>query len=253
MDIKLLEQLGLTQGEVKTYLALLKTGISSTGKIAKESGVSRSKLYHILDKLEKKGMVSHVEIKGVINFQASDPKKIKDYIKEKEESLNKLKIDFDNFLPKLESLQKQEKVEKVRFYQGFKGLQAANENIYSKLKRGDEFYYVGIPKTQPESHHLYWNRDLKRASKLGIKSKCLFNKDTPINLIKNRNSFKYMDARYMPMDTKTPSYFLVYSDTVMIAIPSINPVVIEIVSQEIADSFLIYAKEFWKRSKKIKK
>ena len=54
MDTKILEDIGLTKGEIKAYLALLKLGQSSTGPIAKEANVSRSKLYVILDKLSKK-------------------------------------------------------------------------------------------------------------------------------------------------------------------------------------------------------
>ena len=73
MDTKILEEIGLTHGEIKTYLALLTLGSSSTGPIAKESGVSRSKLYIILDKLEKKGLVSHIEKDGIIYFQSADP------------------------------------------------------------------------------------------------------------------------------------------------------------------------------------
>ncbi len=73
MDTRLLEELGLTQGEIKAYLALLKLGSTSTGPLAKESGVSRSKLYAILDRLEKRGLASHVEERGVIQFQAAEP------------------------------------------------------------------------------------------------------------------------------------------------------------------------------------
>ena len=54
MNIKILEEIGLTPGEIKVYLALLKIGQSSTGAIANESQVSRSKIYTILDKLAKK-------------------------------------------------------------------------------------------------------------------------------------------------------------------------------------------------------
>ena len=61
MDARILEEIGLTAGERKTYLALLKLGLSSTGPIAKLAQVSRSKLYSILDKLEKKGLASHIE------------------------------------------------------------------------------------------------------------------------------------------------------------------------------------------------
>ena len=51
MDETLLEKLGLTKGEIKVYLALNKLGESSIGPIGKESKVSKSKMYDILDKL----------------------------------------------------------------------------------------------------------------------------------------------------------------------------------------------------------
>src|SRR5512137_2949357 len=99
MDTRILEEIGLTSGEVKAYAALLELGSSSTGPIANASRVSRSKLYSILDKLEKKGLASHVEENGVTYYQAADPSKINDYLREKEESLKKLKENFEKALP----------------------------------------------------------------------------------------------------------------------------------------------------------
>ena len=101
MNTKILEEIGLTNGEIRTYLALLKIGSSSTGGIAKESGVSRSKLYILLDRLGKKGLVSYVEQNGVRYFQAAEPSKVKDYLKEKQENIQKLDNEFDKFLPEL--------------------------------------------------------------------------------------------------------------------------------------------------------
>jgi len=253
MDINILKKIGLTIGEIKTYLALLKLGSSSTGPISKEAQVSRSKLYTILDKLEKKGLVSHNEKNGVINFQAAEPSRIKDYIKEKEKEIDNLKKEFDNLLPRLEIYQKdQSKVQKVKVYQGIKGLITAHEHTYLKLKKNEGYYYLGIPKDQPEIHHHYWQRDHVRRSREGIKCKLLFNKETSREILKNRNSYKGCDARYMPTDIKTPAFFLIYKDTIMIAVPSDNPIVIEIISQDIADSFKAYFQEFWKMSKKFK-
>ena len=251
MDTNLLLELGLTAGEIKTYLALLKLGSASTGPIAKESQVSRSKLYLILDKLEKKGLASHNEKNGIIYFQASEPSKIKDYINEKEKSIEKLKYEFNKFLPELEKYQEPGRVQRVKVYQGVKGLITAHEHTYLKLKKGDEYYYLGIPEYQPETHHLYWQRDHIRRSKAGIKCKLLFNQSTAKETIKNRNKYKLCEARYMSTDINTPSYFLIYKDTVMIAIPSENPLVIEINSQEVADSFMAYFNEFWKKSKPV--
>jgi sugar-specific transcriptional regulator TrmB len=252
MDTKILAAIGLTPGEIKTYLALLKLGSSSTGPIAKESQVSRSKLYSILDKLEKKGLVSHVEKKGVTYFQAVEPKKIKDYLQEKEMTLKKLERDFENFLPQLEAFHKEAaRVQKVSVYQGLKGLITAHEHLYLKLKSGEEYYYLGIPKDQPEPHHLYWQRDHIRRAKAGIKCQLLFNEDTSRKILNNRNSYNGCEARYMPVGVKTPSYFAIFKDTVIITIASINPIAIEIISQEVADSFMAYFEEFWKLSEAI--
>lgn len=253
MNTQLLEQIGLTKGEIKVYLALLKLGSSSTGFIAKESQVSRSKLYSILDKLEKKGLASHIEKNGVIYFQAAEPVRIKEYIQEKEKNLKKLEKDFENFIPQLISFQKEtQKVHKVSVYQGLKGLITVHEYMYLKLKKGGTYYSIGIPSTQPQTHHLFWQRDHIRRAEAGIKAKLLFTKDTSKDVLKNRNSYKGCDARYMPIDLKTPAYFEMYANTVMIVIPTENPITIEIISDEISSSFMIYFNEFWKLSKPFK-
>ena len=54
MDKINLEEIGLTEGENKVYLALLKLGSSTIGRIIKEAQVSNSKIYDILDRLNKK-------------------------------------------------------------------------------------------------------------------------------------------------------------------------------------------------------
>lgn len=129
---------------------------------------------------------------------------------------------------------------------------SVHEHIYQKLKKGDSYYYLGIPKDQPETHHLYWQRDHLRRVDAGIKCQLLFNQNTPKEILKNRNKYKHSEARYLPIDIKTPSYFLIYKDTVAITIPSENPISIEIISQEVADSFKSYFDEFWKKSKSVK-
>jgi HTH-type transcriptional regulator, sugar sensing transcriptional regulator len=249
MNTQILESIGLTPGEIKTYLALLKLGSSSTGPIAKESQVSRSKLYSILDKLEKKGLASHIEQNGITHFQAVEPNKIKDYLKKKEEELKQLSNDFNNFLPQLEAFHKEgNKDVNVVVYQGMKGMMTAHEHLYLKLKRGECYYGLGIPAFQPEVSHLYWQRDHVRRIKTGIKCKLLFNRDTDQEIVANRNTYKGADARFMPTDIKTPAWISTYKDTTFISIQFPSYISIEIINQGIADSFQAYFDEFWKRS-----
>ena len=60
MDKEYLIRIGLTDGEAKTYLALLKTGSSSVGPIVKEAKVAYSNIYDILDRLLEKGLISFI-------------------------------------------------------------------------------------------------------------------------------------------------------------------------------------------------
>ena len=56
---KLLEHIGLTKNEVKVYLALLDTGLTTTSAIIKETCINTSKVYESLERLLKKGLVSY--------------------------------------------------------------------------------------------------------------------------------------------------------------------------------------------------
>jgi sugar-specific transcriptional regulator TrmB len=60
MEANELEKFGLTEGESRVYLALLKIGKSTIGDIIKEAQVSNSKVYDILDRLNKKGLIGVV-------------------------------------------------------------------------------------------------------------------------------------------------------------------------------------------------
>ena len=53
MNEQLLEEIGLTKGEIKVYLTLLRLGETTTGKIIEKAQISSGKIYEILDKLIK--------------------------------------------------------------------------------------------------------------------------------------------------------------------------------------------------------
>jgi len=254
MDTRLLEELGLTQGEIKAYLAMLKLGSTSTGPLAKESGVSRSKLYSILDKLEKRGLASHVEERGVLNYQAAEPAKIRDYIRVREEELKGLETEFGKFLPTLEKWKKgAEKVQKVAIYQGLKGTATAYEHLYDEMKKGEEFYGIGVPAYQSEEFHRYWQKDHLRRAKAGIKCKLLFNSETPKEVLENRNSYWGCDARYMPPGAATFAWIGIFKTFVIINIPAENSVTVEIVNKEIRDTFKAQFDDVWARAKPFKR
>ena len=68
MDTKPLEEIGFTNGESKVYMALLDLGPSTTGQIIKLAEVSRSKVYEMLEKLIKEGVVSFSHLGKVVDI-----------------------------------------------------------------------------------------------------------------------------------------------------------------------------------------
>src|SRR3989338_8385224 len=102
METKILEEIGLTPGEIKVYLALIGLGETTTGPIVDEARVSISKVYSILERLSKKGLVSHVVKNNVKYFKAADPNRLLIYLQEKEEHLKKQEQELKKFIPELE-------------------------------------------------------------------------------------------------------------------------------------------------------
>lgn len=249
MNTNLLIRAGLTEGEIKVYLALLKLGLTTSGPIVTKSGIAKSMVYPVLEKLIHKGLVSYIIKEKTKYFQASDPEKIIDFIEEREKSLNETKDEVKKSLPELELMMKLAKKSEATIYLGNKGLRTAYEKVYKKLKRGECSYFLGVPAYQPEEQHIYWKKDHMRRIKAGLKMKALLNRGTDPKVLKNRNSYQDMDARYMPTDIKTPALFLTYKDTTVIMLQSPTVIAVEIVNQDITDSFQAYFDEFWKRSR----
>jgi hypothetical protein len=176
---------------------------------------------------------------------------------EKKDELERVEKEFDEMLPRLEAGYKSRgAAQNVTIYLGLKGMQTAHEHTYMKLKQSDEYLVLGAPQYQPwmlvkpNGPFLnYWNKDHQRRIAAGIKCRMLFNPDAEKSILKEKNSFRLCVARYLPIDIKTPVYFTIYQDTVLITTLSAEPLSIEIVSQEVTDTFKRYFEEFWKMSK----
>ena len=253
MDISALQEAGLTDGEIRTYLALLEVGSSTIGPILEKSGVNRSIIYRILEKLIKKGLVSYVTKEKTKYYQAAPPNKLLDYVETREKEIQQNKSKIQEMIPQLILKQKLAKKSEANMYEGFRGLMTAYENRYQKLKEGDEVVLYGLPTQQPGFHHAYWKKHHQILAKEKIKCRMLYHSDVTDENLKNRNSYKYCEARRMPFNIESPSWVMIYKDVVLIAIPQGEmPFAFEITSQQVADSFRNYFEWFWGPSKSLK-
>ncbi|RJQ18164.1 hypothetical protein C4573_00390 [Candidatus Woesearchaeota archaeon] len=125
MDIEILQDLGLTISEIKTYMTLLELGSSTAGPLLEKSGLQNSVVHRALNTLMEKGLVNFIlEGKRKI-YQATDPDYFFQFIDEK-------KRRFQEILPELK--QKQyfaKKPEVATIYKGKRGIAEAYHTMIS--------------------------------------------------------------------------------------------------------------------------
>lgn len=247
MDINALKEAGLTDGEARTYMAMLGLGESTVGPIIEKSKISRSIAYKILDSLMRKGLVSFIIKEKTKHFRADSPERILDYVEKRKNSLEDSRKKIEAMLPSLQRITAGRENE-VRVFTGFKGMISVHEHTYQRLQKGEEYFYMGVLPEQPEHYHAYWKRDHVRRAKAGIKCRLLFNSKTDKTILKNRNSYAGCQARYMPMGIETPAWFMAYEGVAVIGLQSDEPITIEILNPNIAESFRNYFESFWKMS-----
>jgi len=139
-----LKNLGLSDKEIKVYLASLELGPETMLKISRVAGVNRPTTYVQVESLIKKGLMSSF-LKGKKRYFSAEPperllglvEKVKKDFVEKEESFKKI-------LPELKSIfNASGERPKVRFYEEKEGIKAIQEDILkSKFKSIDEFVAI---------------------------------------------------------------------------------------------------------------
>lgn len=249
MNEKILFELGFTPGEVKVYLSLLKLGNVTSGPIIKSSGISKSNVYEILDKLIKKGIVSEIKDENMKKFQATNPEKLLDIYNEKQNKLNSVKKALDQTIPELKTIYNSIKEkQEVTVFKGDKGLKSVFQGMINLLEKDDELI-VFVAVEPPEFFKPFLIELENERIKKKIINKIIFNKNVPrtyINLSKKR---KYTQAKTIFPEFDTPAVFNLYKNKTAILLWSKNPIAIVIENEEITKSFKKYFDVLWKIAK----
>lgn len=245
---QVLTHIGLTQNEIKVYLALLDLGESKTGAILEKSGLNSGKIYEILHALGEKGLVSSVVKDKVKYFSPADPKRVLDYLEEKKNEINRQQEDYESVLPELLSkISSHSPKTKIEIFTGMKGFKTA----YAKeldFPKTETLYIMGINPHTPRSKHIYdyfTNLQQARRDARGYPIKKLLNKNTKsIQISQGKKSV----VRYLPYDSLVA--FNIIGNLVLLGIFMEEPIVISIENQEVADNFKNQFEILWKLGKK---
>lgn len=250
MELKRLGEIGLTEGEVKVYLALLKSGATKTGPLALKAGVSSSKVYKILDRLEKKGLAGHAIIAGIKHYQAMKPQRLLDYIDEKQRLLKSKRKMIENMLPNLLEQHKLSNVKsQATIYEGIKGVTNFFRSLLEELKPGESYCVIGAGYGSNVSglRDFFYKYHQRRANKK-IKVKMLANydiKDTIVETTKLNS-----DLRFLPQYLISNMQILFYKNKVFMTVWAAEPVGFLLENKDAVKTFRKYFEAFWKIAEK---
>lgn len=190
MTLEVLENFGLSRGEIKTYLALLELGSAQVGQIIEKSGLVSSSVHRSLQKLLDNGLISYIKIGKIKQYQALPPKEILALIDEKRK-------EFLDVLPELEIKQKLAKErQEAEIFEGIKGIMAMLNQIIEESKSGDDYFFFAsnIEEKNEEIQKLFKKYDIKRKDK-GLNIRGIAPK-----------SIKYLFAERKALNMKFPEF-----------------------------------------------
>ncbi|OGD33402.1 hypothetical protein A2833_03270 [Candidatus Azambacteria bacterium RIFCSPHIGHO2_01_FULL_44_55] len=208
-----LKKLGLSDKEIKVYLALLELGEAAVQKISQKSKVNRATTYVILEGLAKKSLVSEIEKEGKTLYGAQDPEFLFNLFKFQEREIKEKEAEFKKVLPELKAIfNLAPQKPRVRFFEGKEGLKAIQEDILKeKNAEINEFY------SSDDIHRIFDKEELnkfaqKRAAQK-IKAKAFYTRAAgPLESIKftELNEIKYLSQKQYPLHVD----IIIYGDKI---------------------------------------
>lgn len=249
MNIEALREIGLTESEIKVYLALFRLGQTTAGKIVDEARVTRSKIYDILERLKNKGLVGYVIKESTKYFSATSPNNILRYLNEKEEKIREEKDSIKMILPELLNQQKLFQSDKVaEVFLGMNGMRNAFDVLVEEFDSKEPYYAFGAGAGESiEQIQIFFSQLHLKRKKKRVRSFIIFNESSR-GLFKDQEKSKLVKVKYIKQST--PAAINVYKNYTVIAILTREPITFLINSRETADSFREYFDIMWKVAKR---
>ncbi len=158
-----LQAFGLSDKEIKIYLASLELGTATANEISNKADLNRSTTYDLLKSFLEKGIASKVIKNKTTNFEVAAPEKL---IAQLEERKVKLKSVLDEL-----KLLEQQVVKKptIEAYEGHAGIKTILEDILLTKKRTD---VISTSKIFDAFIH-FFPQYIRRRKELGIFSRVI--------------------------------------------------------------------------------
>ncbi|MBI4210806.1 MAG: hypothetical protein HY544_04845 [Candidatus Diapherotrites archaeon] len=239
MDTQILEDIGLTNAEIKVYIALLELGSTTAGPLIDRTGLQNSVVHMTLHRLLDKGFASYYMEGKRTHYQASNPKHLLDYIGEKKDRLERL-------LPEL--LLRRESAETKAGVETYRGVKGMRQILYELLGAGGmEHHTIGSPVESVMMGEAFWADYHRKRARKGIWAKLIFNES--LRGWTEKVTYPKRDLRFLDAGVEPLTETIIRNDTVGILLWTEKPTGILVRDRPLADSYEKYFQLLWQRAK----
>ena len=224
---KTLTDLGLEPKQAAVYGALLELGEATVVDIAKNTKISRTNLYYILDGLKRLGFVYQTTTKGKTIYLAEDPKEFLDKFRNRVEK-------FAENIEKLKEVKKISKKPRIFYFDGAEGFKKVWDFLF---KSGVKEYLI---MTDPEEMLGFVKKGyitgkiIEEKVRLGIKSRQLVASSLYSREITAKDSEQNRVSKILPHIYKIPFTKIIFGDRVAMISPMVENFIFIVESEAFA-------------------
>lgn len=243
----LLKRAGLDEKEAEVYLSLLSMKAGRVSLIARAAKQSRSHTYLVLQSLEEKGLVSHVEQGKVLQFIAEPPHRLVDYAKNREQEWKETQSLLEGALPLLKTLTPEYVgAPRVTTLHGLDGMKQVYRDVL--LQNGFCAFFNAEMMLNTFGSNvvpmLFGKQERLRGRELFVDNA---GAKRYIAEIPQNNEY---EIRLLPKQMQFMSEMVIFEDTVALFAYDDQLTIVKIENKNFADTFRMLFEELWTKGKR---
>ncbi|UZE94259.1 MAG: hypothetical protein IB618_01670 [Candidatus Pacearchaeota archaeon] len=249
--IKALMKTGLTKAESKVYFYLVGVSQSTSGDVIKNTGLQSSTVYHVVNTLIDKGLVSYTLKNNIKYFQVTGLSNLINYLDGLKEEIKSSKKKLNRLFAEIKKSEKKE-IYEVKVFEGWNGVWNAFEECLEKTNKKEPILIYTLSKyvgADPNMAKALINRIRNKRLKRKLYEKIIINESERKTLGRDHEKLPYTQIKYLPENLSNPAIVHIYSDRVLIVISSKKPIATMIKDRFVVESFRNNFKLLWKIAK----
>ncbi len=242
---KTLEELGLSEYEVKLYTLSFAMGPSLVAQLAKNMTISRPNLYKIIEGLENKGLAKFSHKKGYNRrFMVASPTEVVNLLRKKRTELKHIDQNITQQMPELLSLYRQgEQPSKINILQETTKILDAFDKVFEEAH--DEILFLGSAEDLRKMvSYSRLEKQIKKRIKRGIHTKLLLFPGEAAETFKKKDKKELRETRVIKNLSHFVTSFYLFANKIIIWQPK-APIAILIEDEYIVQMFKSVFTQLW--------